>query len=77
MVPWCFNFALSYVFLGSIKMSKLKHLIKVLQCLYIYTEFCSMCHVLLTLGCFNGSTLSHWGLAKASALPEVFAKVPN
>ena len=58
-------------------MSKLKHLIKVLQCLYIYTEFCSLCKVLLTLGGFNGSTLLHWGPAKAGLLPGVFAKVPS
>ena len=59
-------------FLEFIKMSKLKHLIKILQHLYMYTEFCSLYQALLTLGDFNSSTLSHWGLAKASPLPESF-----
>ena len=64
-------------FLEFIKMSKPKHLIKFLQHLYTYTEYFSLCQALLTLGGFDSSTLSHWGLAKASPLPGVFAKVPS
>ena len=64
-------------FLEFIKTSKLKHLIKILHHLYIYTEFCSFCQVLLTIGGFNSLTNSHLALTKASPLPGVFAEVPR
>ena len=54
-----------------------KHLIKVLQILYIYTGFCLLCQVSLMLGSPNSLTLSHWGVAKASPFPEVFTRVPS
>ena len=79
IVLWCFNFTLSYVFLRIfIKMSKLNHLIKVLQCLYIYIKFYSLCQAFLTPGGFNSSTLSCWGgWPKSVHLPVVFTKVLN
>ena len=54
-----------------------KDLVKVLQHLYIYTEFCLLCQVSLTLGIPNSLTLSHWGVAKASPTPEIFTRIPS
>ena len=51
-----------------------KHLIKI-QHLYIYTEFCFLCQVLLMLGGWNSLTCLHLGLAKASPFPGVLAKL--
>ena len=49
----------SFSFIFLLNMSEWKHLIKVLQHLYIYTEFCLLCQVSLMLGGLNSLTLSH------------------
>ena len=78
IVPWCFGqpfFPMFSFSLYFIKMSEWKHLIKILQHLHIYTEFCLLCQVLLILGGLNSLTCLHWGLAEARPFPGVFAKV--
>ena len=62
---WCFGWLLWLLFLFSlqfIKYVRTETFNKILQHLYIYTEFCLLCQVLLMLGDLNSLTHSHWAL---------------
>ena len=79
---WCFGWLFGLLFLFSVllNLSEWKHLIKILQHLYIYTEFCFLCQVSLMLGGLNALTLNTLALgrvAKASPFPGVFTKVQS